>query len=357
MFWAESRGTLLRRSNFQEGDMPVGSYCRRPARTITPEHSVQVAAEWMDKQRVGALVVVDGARAVGLLTDRDVALRVLADGRDAGSTTVGDLAGGPPVTLTEDKSLPEASARMRRLRLRRMPVVGADGNVVGMLTLDDLVRLVAEELGALADVASEQVPRERAPVEPAVRGALHYAKRVVTVDAETCARDVARRMRSESIGSVVVVDGSGAPIGIITDRDLTRRVVATKSDPELVTASSIMTGSLLTVDAGERLQGVARLMSNHGVRRIPVVREQRLVGIVTYDDLLVALGRELHDLGDAARTAISPERLSAQTEEARHEVARAVDALGARLDQLDDDARSTLRRQLDGLRERLGAPD
>jgi CBS domain-containing protein len=310
----------------------------------------------MDQQRVGALVVVDGGRPVGLVTDRDIALRVLADGRDAGSTTVGDLAGDPPVTLTEDLPLSEASGRMRRLGLRRMPVIGADGNVVGMLTADDLVRLVAEELGALADVASEQVPHARPPVQGAARSAVHYAKEVVTVDTETCARDVARRMRSESVGSVVVVDGSGAPIGIITDRDLTCRVVGKGIDPASATASSIMSNQLSTVDAGERLQHVAQMMSDQGIRRIPVVRERELVGIVTYDDVLVALGRELHDLGEAARKAISRE-ISAQTEEVRQEVGRAVDALGTRVEQLGDEARSALRRQLDALRERLGAPD
>lgn len=292
--------------------MPLGSYCRRPARTITSTESVRVAAEWMDQQRVGALIVVDGARPAGLVTDRDVALRVLIDGRDAGSTKVGDLGGDPPVTLSEDLSIQEASGRMRRFGLRRMPVVDAEGNLVGMLTLDDLVRLVAEELGALADVASEQVPHERRPlVEQAVRSAMHYVKDVVTVSTETCARDVARRMGSECIGSVVVVDGSGAPAGIVTDRDLTRRIVAKGVDPALATASSIMSAPLLTVDAGEGLRRVAWTMSEHGIRRIPVVREGRLEGIVTYDDVLVALGRELHDLGEAARTAISREQRGA----------------------------------------------
>jgi CBS domain-containing protein len=311
----------------------------------------------MDNQRVGALVVVDGGRPVGLLTDRDVALRVLADRRDANSTRVGDLAGDPPVTLTEDVSLPEASSRMRRLGLRRMPVVDADGNVVGMLTVDDLVRVLANELESLADVASEQVPPRRPPLQEALRSAEHYAKEVVTVAGETCAGDVAQRMRSESVGSVVVVNESGAPIGIITDRDLARRVVAKGTDPAQTTAASIMSDQLLTVDASERLQQVARMMSDHGVRRIPVLHERRLVGIVTYDDVLVALGRELHDLGEAARAGIRRERLSARTEEARREVEHAVEALGEWLEQLGDEARAALRRRLDALRGRLGGPD
>jgi signal-transduction protein with cAMP-binding, CBS, and nucleotidyltransferase domain len=341
----------------KDGTMPVGSYCRRPARTITAGESVRVAAGWMEKQRVGALVVVDGSRPVGLLTDRDIALRVVADGQEAGSTKVGSLALAPPATLEEDLSLRKASARMRRLGIRRMPVVDADGCVVGMLTADDLVRLVSEELVALADVASEQVPHSRAPVAGTPRSAAHYAKEVVTVGTEASARNVAERMRSESIGSVVVVDGSGAPVGIITDRDLTQRVVAKGAEPEATPASAIMSAQLATVDVGESLPRVAKMMSEAGIRRIPVVDDGRLTGIVTYDDLLVALGRELHDLGEAARAATSRELLSARTEEVAHDVERAVGALGGWIEQLEDDAKRALRGQLDALIGRLGGPD
>lgn len=336
--------------------MPVGNYCRQPARTITRKENVCTAAEWMDGQSVGALVVVDGARPVGLLTDRDVALRVLAEGRDARATSVGELATEAPVTLPADLPLPEAATRMRRLGLRRMPVVDGDGNLVGMLAVDDLVRLVATELGELADVAAEQVPHEAPPVQEAVRSAVHYAKEVVSVDRETPAREVAQRMRSQCVGSVVVVDASGGPVGILTDRDLTRRIVAKGVDP-LTPASEIMSRGPATVDAGERLQHVARVMRENGVRRIPVVSEGRLVGIVTYDDLLVALGRELHDIGEAARAGIRRERVSAHAERVRAEVEGAVESLSERIEQLEDETRTALRDHLDALRERLHTSD
>ena len=210
----------------------------------------------MDEQRVGALVVVDGARPVGLVTDRDVALHVLAEEHDAAATSIAELVDEPPVTLSEDRSIHEASESMRQLGMRRMPVVDEGGQLVGMLSADDLVRRVAGGLGYLSDVASEQVPSSRRPVKEAVHRADQYAEEMVTTQPGTSSRDVARQMRSESVGCVVVVEGSGAPIGLVTDRDLTRRVVAKGLDPDATRVEDVMTAPVVVADASESLPQV-----------------------------------------------------------------------------------------------------
>lgn len=97
---------------------------------------------------------------------------------------------------------------------------------------------------------------------------------------------------------------------MITDRDLALRVVAKDLDADATPVSEAMTRSLIRVEASAGLREVARVMSEHGIRRVPVLHEERLCGIVSYDDLLVALGRELHDLGEAARGAIARQRRS-----------------------------------------------
>lgn len=291
--------------------MSVGSVCRRPACTAPRDLTLVEAAEQMDRQGVGSLVVTEDGQPLGILTDRDIALQIVAHGLDAAATTVVEIASTPVVSLREELPISQASDRMRTHGLRRVPVIDAQGRVVGIVCADDLVRLIAEELTALADVAAEQTTASgRQKVESAgwCRGVRHYVKDVVSVRAGEPVREVARHMASADVGCVVVLDDAGSPVGILTDRNLALRVVAKALDPDATAASAVMTPSVIHVDAGARLQDVARMMSDHGIRRVPVMLEGRLSGIVSYDDVLVALGRELHDLGEAARGAIARER-------------------------------------------------
>jgi len=287
--------------------MSVASHCRRPASTVERDESIHHAAERMDRERVGSLVVVEEGRPVGILTDRDVALRVVAKNLHPRTTRVGDVVGGQVLTVSEDLPLKEASAEMRRHGVRRMPVVNPSGRVVGMLAADDLVRIISRELTALADVAMEQVPVEERSRPECWRSVEHYTRDVTTAPLAAPVREVAERMRDESIGSMVVEDEDGKPCGIVTDRDLTVLVVARGLNPEATPVSDIMSPSLITVDGSLGILEVAQTMSQNGVRRVPVTSEGRLVGIVTYDDLLVTLGRELHDLGRAAAGAMERE--------------------------------------------------
>jgi CBS domain-containing protein len=289
--------------------MTAGTCCRRPALTVKHRETLRAAARRMERDGVGSLVVVEDGRPVGVVTDRDVALAVLADGLDPGSTAGARVAGRGLAAVREEEPLRQAIAAMRRDGVRRLPVVDGAGGVVGLLAADDLVRLAAQELAALADVAAEQAPasaRPAAGVPGCERGARHYAKEVTAVPGDTTLCDVARRMRAAGVGCVVVLGETGAPCGLVTDRDLALRAVARELDPR-APVSRVASAPVVAVDASEGLQEVARTMGREGVRRLPVVEDGRLVGIVTYDDLLVAIGAELHDLGEAALAAAARE--------------------------------------------------
>jgi CBS domain-containing protein len=334
--------------------MAVERFCRRPACAVAAGTRVRAAAERLEKERVGSLVVTANDRPTAVVTDRDIVLRVLAEGRDPAETRVEEIVAGPVVAVAEDTPLAEATAAMRRHRVRRLPVVDERGALVGLLAADDVVPLVAQELGALADVACEQVPSAGRPAPgSASRSARHYARPVATVGLDATARQVAQRMRADAVGSVVVVDADGAPCGLVTDRDLSGRVVAAGLDPAAATAASFMSPSPVTTDAADRLQKVASLMSDHGVRRVPVVDGGRLVGIVTYDDLLVALGNELHDLGQAAQGAVARERLAWRTGELRSDLERVVRELAGEVERLEEEARAAIGHELRALGDRL----
>jgi CBS domain-containing protein len=125
-------------------------------RTVETSSSVVEAARLMKSEDVGALPIVEGDRAVGMVTDRDIVLRVVAAGGDAQSTTVGDVASRDLVTVDPDQSLEEAARLMAQHQLRRIPVTEEDGRLVGILSQGDVAQLGDDSLtGEVVERISE----------------------------------------------------------------------------------------------------------------------------------------------------------------------------------------------------------
>ena len=112
---------------------------------------------------------------------------------------------------------------------------------------------------------------------------------VVTAGAESSAADVAALMRDHNVGSVVIVEPDGLPIAMLTDRDLAMRVLADEADPDLPIGERV-SRPLISGDPDMELEEAAALMVQHRVRRLPVVDEGELTGIVTLDDIAVRTG-------------------------------------------------------------------
>ncbi len=106
-------------------------------RTIEPSTSVDEAARLMREQDVGSLPIVEGDRLRGMVTDRDIAIRVVADGMDPRSTKVDEIATRQLVTVDPEQSLDEALRLMASHQVRRLPVCEEDGRLVGILAQAD----------------------------------------------------------------------------------------------------------------------------------------------------------------------------------------------------------------------------
>ena len=109
-------------------------------RSIEGTASVVEAAKLMVAENVGSLPVVDGNRLVGIVTDRDLVIQVLAGERDAASTTVSEICSTQPVVAHRDESLVDALTRMAAKQVRRLPVVEDDDELIGMLSQADVAR-------------------------------------------------------------------------------------------------------------------------------------------------------------------------------------------------------------------------
>ncbi|RZJ04967.1 MAG: CBS domain-containing protein [Rubrivivax sp.] len=106
--------------------------------TVQPQESLRRAAQCMQELDVGALPVCDGERLLGMLTDRDITVRGIADGLDPDTACVSDIMSPEVDTITADQDTDEAKRLMGERQIRRLPVVDADRRLVGIVSLGDL---------------------------------------------------------------------------------------------------------------------------------------------------------------------------------------------------------------------------
>ncbi len=122
-------------------------------------------------------------------------------------------------------------------------------------------------------------------------------RKVVYIDQNAGIIEVSQMMRENHVGSVIVVDAAGKPIGIITDRDLVIEVIANEVSAESIALKDIMSRDPVTLSESEDTGEALKLMRERGVRRAPVVDAEGLLsGIVSIDDILQHLSRELNEL-------------------------------------------------------------
>lgn len=128
---------------------------------------------------------------------------------------------------------------------------------------------------------------------------------LVTAGPDASIRDVAKRMADEKVGSVII-ERNDEPVGIITDRDITVSVVAEGKDFVGMTARDVMTRDPITAEADDGVYQLCQKMRKHGIRRMPITDDDKLVGIVTLDDLVILLEDEMRDLSDVVRAESPP---------------------------------------------------
>jgi CBS domain-containing protein len=146
--------------------MHISDICTRAAVTCRRGASALDVARLMRERHVGDVIVVDdaegNAQPVGIVTDRDLVVQVLAGGIDPESVTVGDVMSANLTTALGSEPVFDAIWHMRGQGVRRLPVVDRSGALVGVLTVDDVIRFLASEMSETARIAPRQIERESA---------------------------------------------------------------------------------------------------------------------------------------------------------------------------------------------------
>jgi CBS domain-containing protein len=186
-----------------------------------------------------------------------------------------------------------------------------------------------------------------------VRGAGHYRSEVVRIAPDAAVAEAAQRMDRFAVGCLVVVDAGGATVGILTDRDLLRRVVAAGGDRERTRVADVMTRDPVHASPREPLERLLERMRGAGVRRLPILEDGRLVGLVSLDDVVAALGRELGDVRAALRDEVLGSRRGARRRRRREELEEALETLRGGVGDVGQQVIEWLQREVEGVRERL----
>jgi CBS domain-containing protein len=134
----------------------------KPVVTITPDASIQEAARLMRAKKVGALVVTNLRKPVGMLTDRDITVDVVAAGHDPAATTVSKVMHRNPRVIHEDEGLFDAVKTFSTAGVRRLPVVNGRGAVKGIIALDDVLMLLGSEMAHVSTALSRSLGRSAA---------------------------------------------------------------------------------------------------------------------------------------------------------------------------------------------------
>ncbi|MGA9031313.1 MAG: CBS domain-containing protein [Sulfuricaulis sp.] len=146
--------------------MTIGKVCNREVVFIHAQASIPETARLMREYHVGDLVVIKektGKRVpVGIVTDRDIVLEVIAEGVGMDDVSVGDIMSNNLVTAQENDGLLETIKVMRAKGIRRLPVVNDDNELVGILSVDDLIDLLSEQIVDLARLIAREQGREKA---------------------------------------------------------------------------------------------------------------------------------------------------------------------------------------------------
>lgn len=140
----------------------IGQICSKPPVTASPDTTIREAAHRMLSQKVGAVIVVNShGKPIGIVTDRDIAVKVVAQGGDPAVVRVGTLIRRPPTVIADDAGVLDATRLLSRRGVRRLPVVNRAGRLVGIISLDDILMLIGGELSHIASALANELGRRR----------------------------------------------------------------------------------------------------------------------------------------------------------------------------------------------------
>jgi CBS domain-containing protein len=263
---------------FTDADLKVCAIMTDNVICAVPGETVLSAVRRMSECRVSCVIVVDGDTVVGILTERDVLRGVAAGGRDPTKSKVAERMSSPVVSVTPDSPVLEASAIMGSKGIKRLAVIDGE-QLLGLVTQTDITRGLVSlwPYKEVADIMSMEV---------------------VTADASATVAEAAGLMSSRNISCVVVMRQCDT-VGIMTEKDVLKRVVALHRDPGTTLVAEVMSHPIVTLPPSHSIMCVSRMMDRMRIHRLVVKENKQVYGIVSQTDILDAVRGELEQIREA----------------------------------------------------------
>jgi CBS domain-containing protein len=237
--------------------------------TIPPEASMAEASRVMGANRIGSLIVEVEGKPEGIVTERDLLSKVLAKGQDPEKVRVQDVMSSPLITIEPTATIKAAAQTMISQKGRL--AVFQQGELIGIITAADLIKSLPES------------PETSMTIDSVM------TRHVIMVPSSTTVKEVTKIMGRKRIGSVLVTRRK-KPNGIFTERDLLTTFL-TRGKPLETPVGDAASSPLITIPQGTTVHQTALTMALKHIRRLPVVKDDEIVGIVTARDLVEAYTR------------------------------------------------------------------
>jgi PAS domain S-box-containing protein len=252
--------------------LAVSDVMSKNVATISPDETVVSAAKMMSERRISCLAVMDGGQVAGILTETDMLRRVARNGKHFYQTKLEQIMSYSVKSVFPDMSVLEASEIMGEMCIKRLPIL-EQGKLVGIVTQTDLVRALTS-YGLWRDV-SEIMSRN-----------------VAVIPDDATVAEAAELMTLRKISCIVVLDG-GEAAGVLTQKDMIKRVVALQRDPARVRMQDVMSSPVASIPANCSVFSASKMMEETSVRRLVVTEDKRLAGVVTQTDIFMAVRSKL----------------------------------------------------------------
>jgi len=140
--------------------MSIYTVCQTSVVSVTPDTTIRFVAELMRSKNLGCVVIAEEQKPVGIVTDRDIALRRAGPcNEDEEGAPISSIMTREVCTIRKDTGIFDAIQEMKSSGVRRLPVIDTGGRLVGLITLDDIIRLLARELGEIARIIGKESPK------------------------------------------------------------------------------------------------------------------------------------------------------------------------------------------------------
>jgi len=254
--------------------LEVGDIMTEDIATVCPGSSVVSAAKIMSDKNISCTVVSDNGNISGIITEKDLLKKGVAEGNDFRKMTVEQIMSYPVHSVQRNLSVLETGQVMENREIRRLIVLEKE-HLVGIITQTDIVRVLTS-YGTWKDV-SEIMTSD-----------------VAVIASSVTVKEAVEVMASEDISCVVAMDNN-AVAGIFTERDLLKRVIAMKRDPTQTILKNVMSSPVVSVPLNYSIPSASKAMEKMRIRRVVVMEGETLQGVITQTDILKAMKKKLQE--------------------------------------------------------------